>query len=273
MRLKQVVLGLVVASVFAVLGSTRAADAPAVLRIYAWSEYIPSWLLEEFQESTGARVELRTYASNEELLTRRLDAGGFDLIQPTDYVVEGLIRQGTLEPLDRTSISNLKNLDPAFARLRHDPDGRYSVPWMAGTVGILYDTRKIRKPIHGCGDLFAGAFAGRVAAIDDPRQLFSLALASLGLPVNSVTKENLDKASDVLESWMRQIVIFDSDTPGRLVVTGDADAALVWSGEAAALMEKHPSLAYVLPAEGAFRFVDCFCIPKAAKNKALVCRL
>jgi spermidine/putrescine transport system substrate-binding protein len=252
--------------------TAEAADDKPVLRIYAWSEYLPDWLLEEFEKSTGITVELRTYASNEELLTRRLGNGSFDLIQPTDYVVEGLVTRGMLEPLDTGAIPNLKHLDPAYAELPHDRGGRFSVPWMAGTVGILYDTRRIREPIRGCTDLFSGKHTGRIASIDDPRQLVSLAMASLDLPANQITPESLDKAAPVLEGWMRQIVFFDSDTPGKAVAAGDVDAALVWSGEAAALIREAPSLAYVFPSEGTFRFVDCFCIPKGSKNKALAHR-
>lgn len=122
------------------------ATAAEQLNLFAWSEYVPQSVLDGFKKETGITVNYEAYDSNETMLGKLLDSGAkYDLIQPSEYVVEALIKEGKLVPLDHAKIPNLKHIDPAFTKMSHDPGLKYSVPWMSGTVGIVYNSEKIKS--------------------------------------------------------------------------------------------------------------------------------
>jgi spermidine/putrescine transport system substrate-binding protein len=244
--------------------SARAADE---LNLFGWSEYVPQPVLDGFTKETGIRVNFETYASNEEMLSKLL-AGGrhYDLIQPSDYAAEVLIRRKLIAPLDRAKLPNLKNIDPAFRHRPHDPEGRFTVPYMSGTVGIVVNTDKVKDPIVGYRDIFQPKFKDRIVVLNDNREIVSWALDTLGLPVNDVTRENLAKARPVIAQWIQLIKVFDSDSPKTALLNGDVDLGIVWSGEAALLWNEDHKFRYILPAEGAHQFVDVLAIPANAEH-------
>ncbi len=129
-----------------------------VLNLFCWSEYVPQAVIDGFTKETGIKVNVENYASNEEMLSKLLAGGKYDLVQPSEYTIEALIKAGKLEPLDLANIPNIKNLDPKFTGLPHDPEGKYCVTWMAGTVGIVVNTDKIKDPIKGYADVFSGKY-------------------------------------------------------------------------------------------------------------------
>ena len=121
----------------------------SVLNLFCWSEYVPQDVIDGFTKETGIKVNVENYASNEEMLSKLLVGGSkYDLIQPSEYTIEALIKADKLEPLNFANIPNTKNLDPKFTKLPHDPDGKYSVPWMSGTVGIVINTTKVKEPVR-----------------------------------------------------------------------------------------------------------------------------
>jgi spermidine/putrescine-binding protein len=254
---------LVIAAVFAT--ASRAADKE--LNLYAWSEYIPQTVLDGFTQETGIKVNYETFASGEEMLAKLL-AGGtrYDLIQPPDYIAEVLIKSKMLVPLDYKKLPNFKNLLPEFTKMPYDPEQKFTIPYMTGTVGIVVNTDKVKEPITGFKDMFQPKYKDRIVVIDDGRELVVAALYTLGIGLNDVTPENLDKAKPVLADWFKLIKLFDSDSPKTALLNGDVDMGYVWGGEAAILWNEDKKFQYILPAEGAHMFVDVLCIPKRAKN-------
>ncbi len=244
------------------------ASAAEELNLFGWSEYVPQAVLEGFTKETGIKVNFETYASNEELLSK-LVAGGsnYDLIQPSDYTAEVMIRQKLLAPLDLKKLGNIKNLDPAYTKRAHDPEGKYTVPYMAGTVGIVVNTDKIKTPIAGYKDVFQAKFKDRIVVLNDNREIVSWALDTLGLPVNTITATNLEKAKPTVAEWVKLVKVFDSDSPKTALLNGDVDLGIVWSGEAAILWNQDKKFHYVIPAEGAHLFIDTLAIPASAKHK------
>lgn len=237
------------------------------LNLFAWSEYVPQAVIDGFTKETGIKVNYETYASNEEMLSKLLaGATKYDLIQPSEYVIEALIKQNLLEPLDHGKLSNLGNLDPAFTKLSHDPGNKFSVPWMAGTVGIVVNTEKVKDPIKGYADVFQDKFKGRIVVLDDGREMVTWALASQGIGPNEITDENLAKARPILQKWLPLVKVFDSDSPKTALENGDVDLGIVWSGEAAILWDKDSKFQFVLPAEGAHQFIDSLAVPKGSPN-------
>lgn len=244
------------------------AAAAQELNLFAWSEYVPQTVIDGFTKETGVKVNYESYASNEEMLSKLLaGASKYDLIQPSEYVIEALIKQNALEELDHAKLSNLGNLDPAFTKLAFDPGNKYSVPWMSGTVGIVVNTEKVKDPIAGYADVFQSKYKGRLVVLDDGREMVTWALATQGIGPNEITDANIERARPILKQWLPLVKVFDSDSPKTSLENGDTDIGIVWSGEAAILHDKDPKFRFVLPVEGAHQFIDSLAIPKGAPNR------
>lgn len=238
------------------------------LDLFAWSEYVPQAVLDGFTRETGIRVNYESFASNEEMLAKLLSgAARYDLIQPSEYTVEALVKEGLLLPLDRARLPNLKHLGPGSYGWPHDPKLAYSVPYMQGTVGIVVNTAKIKEPITGYADVFQPKYARRIVVVDDGLEIVTWALATLGLGLDTLSKESLAKARPILERWLPLVRVYDSDSPKTPLLNGDVDLGVIWSGEAARLIQEQPGrFAYVLPREGAHLFIDNLAIPKGADD-------
>ncbi len=247
---------------------SHAAMAAKELNLFAWSEYVPQEVIDGFTKETGITVNYETFSSNEELLSK-LIAGGtaYDLVQPTDYAAEIMIREKLLSPLDHSKIPLLGNIAAEFTGLAHDPQQKYSVPYMSGTVGIVVNTEVVKTPVTSYAEFFQKKYSGRLVVLNDNRELVTWALATKGVNPNEVTPENLAKAKPVLKEWLPLVKLFDSDSPKTALLNGDVDLGIVWSGEAAILWNENKKFAYYLPSEGAHRFVDVLAIPAVSKNK------
>jgi spermidine/putrescine transport system substrate-binding protein len=253
--------------VAAVSVGCQQSSKPAEINLFAWSEYVPQAVIDGFTEQTGIRVNYETYASNEEMLAKLVSgAQKYDLIQPSEYTIEALIKQNHLRAVDWSKVPNFKNIGPQFKSLPHDPETKYSVPWMAGTVGIVVNTEKVSDPINGYNDVFQEKYSGRIVVLDDAREIVSWALATMGKGPNDVTPETLAQAKGILERWLPLVKVYDSDSPKTALLNGDVDLGVVWSGEAALLYAEDPKFKYVLPAEGAHQFLDSLAIPADAPN-------
>ncbi|WP_437288100.1 polyamine ABC transporter substrate-binding protein [Sorangium sp. So ce406] len=252
-------------------GSGPAAEPKAggELNLFGWSEYIPQEVLDGFTKETGIKVNYETYASNEEMMSKLL-AGStrYDLIQPSEYAVEALIKQNKLQPLDHARIPNLKNIAPTFRNQAHDPELKYTVPYMGTTVGIVVNTEKVKEPIKGFKDVFQPKYKGRIVALNDAREIVAWVMVTMGLDANDVTPENLAKIKPTLAEWIKLVKVFDSDSPKTALLNGDVDIGVVWSGEAALLYQEDKNkFQFVLPAEGTHKAIDSLAVPTNAENK------
>jgi spermidine/putrescine transport system substrate-binding protein len=253
--------------------SARASRAAEQLNLFAWSEYIPQAVIDGFTKETGVKVNYETYASGEEMLSKLLVGGGaYDLVQPPDYIAESMIKNRLLRPLDGSKLKNLKNIAPEFLKLPHDPEQKFTVPYMTGTVGIVVNTDKVKEPIRGYRDVFQPKFRNRIVVVNDNREIVSWALVTLGLDQNAITPANLAKARPLVAEWLKLVKVFDSDSPKTPLLNGDVDLGVVWSGEAARLIQENKKFVYVLPVEGYHPFVDVLAIPTTSKNPALAHR-
>jgi spermidine/putrescine transport system substrate-binding protein len=256
------------AALFGLALPSGPATAAEELNLFAWSEYVPQSVLDDFTKETGVQVNYESYASNEEMLAKLMSgAASYDLIQPSEYVIEALVKEKQLAPLDHAKIPNLKNIGKEYWDQPHDPELKYSVPYMQGTVGIVVNTEKVKEPVTGFGDVFQDKYKGRIVILDDALEIVTWALATQGLGPDAVTKENLEKVKPVLAKWLPLVKVYDSDSPKTPLLNGDVDLGVVWSGEAAILINEEPGkFVYVLPKEGAHMFIDNMAIPKGAKN-------
>jgi len=240
------------------------------LNLFAWSEYVPQAVLDGFTKETGIQVNYETYGSNEEMLAKLMSgAASYDLIQPSEYTIEALVKEKQLLPLDHAKLPNLKNIGKEYWGQPHDPKLTYSVPYMQGTVGIAVNREKVKEPVTGYADVFQERHEGRIVILDDALEIVTWGLATLGLGPDAVTKANLEKVRPVLAKWLPLVKVYDSDSPKTPLLNGDVDLGIVWSGEAAILIKEQPAkFTYVLPKEGAHMFIDNLAIPKGAENPA-----
>jgi spermidine/putrescine transport system substrate-binding protein len=244
-----------------------AASAAEELNLFAWTEYIPQSVLDGFTSETGIKVNYETFSSGEEMMAKLLSgASSYDVVQPPDYIAEALIKAGLLRELDLGKIPHLSNILPEFLHLPDDPQQRFTVPYMTGTVGIVVNTQAVAEPIRGYRDVFQPKYKGRIVVLNDNRELVTWALYVLGKSPNDLTPENIAAAKTVLADWLKLVRVFDSDSPKTSLLNGDVDLGVVWSGEAAILYQESPRFRYVLPAEGAHRFVDLLAIPTEATH-------
>ena len=251
-----------------VTSCARKTQQSVELNLFAWSEYVPQEVIEGFQKETGIRVNYEAYDSNEAMITKlSQNPSGYDLVQPSEYAVENLIRRKMLAPIDVGQIPNMKNLEPAFRDLPYDPGQKYSVPYMSGTVGIVYNASTVKEAPKGFGDVFVAANKGRIVAVNDNREIVGWAFDVLKIPLNDVTPENLAKARPLVQNWIGLVKVFESDNPRAPMLSGDCDLGVVFSGDAAKLYEQDHKFKYVLPSEGTHRFIDNLCIPAAAAHK------
>jgi spermidine/putrescine transport system substrate-binding protein len=248
-------------------GCKSTSAPPRELNLFAWSEYVPQGVIDGFTKETGIKVNYETYASNEEMLAKLVSgAQRYDLIQPSEYTIEALVKENRLRPIDPAKVPNYANIGSQYKYLPHDPQNQYSIPWMAGTVGIVVNTDKVKDDIKGYKDVFQEKYRGRIVVLDDPREIVSWALATLGKGPNDVTPENLEAVKPILQQWLPLVKVYDSDSPKTALLNGDVDIGVVWSGEAALLYDEDPKFKYILPSEGAHQFIDSLAIPANAPN-------
>lgn len=239
------------------------------LNVFNWTEYLPEDILKEFEKLYGVKVNYDTYSSNEEMHTK-LKAGGvgYDVVFPSDYMVQVLTREGLLEKLDHSRIPNMTNLEDRFRDLPFDPKNEYSIPYMWGTTGIAYNTEVVKvDSIKGWADLWRPEFKDKLVLSDDPREVIGMALRLNGHSLNSTDAGALEQAKQKLLELKPNIKAYNSDSPKDLLLGGGVVAGVVWSGEAAKAMEENPKIRYVIPSEGSTIWMDNMTIPKGAPHR------
>ena len=244
-------------------------DRQQQLTVFTWESYISDEIKSGFEKLSGARVVVEIFASNEDLLTKiQLGASGYDIIMPSDYMVDIMVKENLLAELDRANIPNFSNIGSQFKGKYFDPDNRYSVPYTWGTAGIAYDSAVVKETPESWELLWDEKYARRISMLDDQRETIGVALKRLGHSVNTTNVEELNAAKQLLLEQKPLVKQYKSEAE-EILSSGDVDIAHCWSGDAFRAAEKRATLKYAIPNEGTTQFIDTICIPKATKNKAL----
>lgn len=238
------------------------------LYIYNWSEYMPDEVLKQFQRETGIKVVYSTYDSNESMYARvkLLSGSGYDLIVPSSYYISKMKKEGLLAKIDKTKLTNFKNLEPGLLNKGYDPNNDYSVPYLWGSTGISYNANRVKGTVDSWKELWKPEYKGRVLLTDDVREVFQMALVLLGYSGNSTSEAEIKAAYELLRELMPSVRIFNSESPKVPYINGEVIIGMNWNGEAYLAQEEMPALKYVYPKEGVILWVDSFAIPKGAKN-------
>lgn len=247
-------------------------SSPAVktLNLYNWTTYIDPEVVKEFEQKFNAKVKYDTFDNNESLYAK-IKAGnpGYDIIVPTDYMVEIMIAEGILEELNLDNIPNRKNLSPRFQNLSFDPNNKHSIPYQWGTQGLGYNIKATGEKINSWQAVFDPKYQGRVAFLDDMRATLGVMLIYLGYSPNTKSAEEITKAKDVLIGLRDNVAAFHADTGQDLLTQGQVDLVVEYSGDIFQKMEENPDLHYVIPKEGTIFWTDNLAIPKGAPNREL----
>jgi spermidine/putrescine-binding protein len=240
------------------------------LNLFVWTEYIPPDMQECFELVYGVKVNRDEYSANEEMYAK-LSAGGtaYDLVQPTDYIVSLMIRQGLLQKLDHAQLPALKNFDPNYLNFSFDPNNEYTIPYQAGTDAIVVNTEAVSNPPKSWADLWNPDYAGKMVFLDDSRAVIGATLLTLGYDVNTTDPAQLDEAKAKLAELVPNVKLFDSDSPKTALIAGDVDLGMTWTGEAFLAQQEKPSIQYVYPTEGAILWQDNWAMPKDAPHPDL----
>jgi len=238
------------------------------LSVYNFGEYIDLAVLDEFKRRTGIEVVYETYSTNEEMLAK-LKAGGnsYDVIFPSAYMLEVLIAERMVSPLDHSKLPNYANIDPMFKGLSCDPEDKYSAPYFWGTVGILYNSEKVDEPVDSWWALHNLKYYGKVIMFDSMRDTIGLTLKMLGYSMNSVNPAEIEEAKQVLIRQKPMVRSYEIDAYKDSLLSGDAVMSMAWSGDAFMIMSEDPRFKYVIPKEGTGVWVDYMAIPADSKNK------
>jgi len=248
-------------------GGTAAKEG-GELNLFCWTEYMPQAVLDDFEKETGIHVNMSTYSSNEDMLAKVKSEteGTYDIVVPSDYMVEQMYTQGLLEELNKDKLTNLGNIGEAYLDPSYDPGNKYSVPYQGGVAAIAVNTSKVDKDIKGYDDLFDPALAGSMVVLDDFRAVIGMTERSMGLSMNETDPASLVEVETKLLSLKDNIKLYDSDSPKSALISGDCTIGYCWSAEIALTMEEDPNFKIVYPTEGAYLFMDNLCIPKGAKH-------
>lgn len=255
------------ASMLTGCGSSK--KSSQVLNIYNVGDYIDQDLLAKFTEQTGIEIVYETYDTNEAMY-QKLKSGSskYDLIFPSDYMVDKLIEENMLQKIDYKNIPNYSQIMDSFKHPSYDPNDEYSVPYLWGTFGIIYNTKVVDKEDTKSWDiLWNKKYTGNILLLDSVRDTMGISLKRLGYSMNTHNPDEINKAKDELIKELSVVQAYVNDDGKDRIIAGDADIGIVYSGDALVMMDENPDLAYAIPEEGTNKWVDAMCIPKTAENK------
>lgn len=240
------------------------------LRIYNWGEYVGEHIIQDFEKETGAKVMLENFDSNEQMYIKVANKEAYDILVPSDYMIERLISEGYLQKLDKSKLTCMDKLNKAVKGLPYDPKNEYSVPYFWGTVGIVYDKTKVSEEDlkkEGYNIFLDQKYKGDIYLYDSERDSFMMALKSLGYSMNTSDQGEIDKAYQWLlkcVGTMKPEIVTDE------IIDNMAQArkalGLIYSGDATYVMAENPKMGYYLPDSGTNQWSDAMVIPKNAKN-------
>lgn len=248
---------------------TASAHAEGKLALYNWGDYINPQILEKFGKEYDVKVSLDTYASNEEMLAKiQAGATGYDIVWPSVHMHDIMSKLDLLEKTEPNKMPGFANIDKAALRAKSDPKGEYCVPYAWGTVGIVYNKKKIPQ-LKSWKEFFEYAAKNpkKVTMLDDMRETLGVGLIMNGKSVNSRNPADIKAAQELILKQKPNIGAFSYEVI-PLVQSGDMHAAHYFVGAMIYVLEKPDTLAYVIPEEGATMYQEDICVLKSAPNKA-----
>lgn len=240
------------------------------LIVYNWGDYVDPKTIELFEEETGISVTYEEYETNEIMYPKILSGAiAYDVVCPSDYMIQRMIENDLLAKLNLDNIPNIKNMDSIYMEQSRsfDPDNAYSVPYCVGTVGILYNKTMVHEPVDSWDILWDSKYADSILMQDSVRDAFAVALKRRGYSLTSSKVDQLIQAKDDLIAQKPLVQAYVVDQVRDKMIGNEAALGVIYSGEAGYTKRENPNLEYVIPKEGSNVWIDSWVIPKNAKNK------
>ncbi len=239
-----------------------------VLYVYNWSEYMPKEVLKNFTKETGIKVKYSTYDSNEAMYAKVKTAGGssYDIIVPSTYFVSKMSKENLLEKLDKSKLPNYENLDKKLLNKEFDQNNDYSIPYLWGSSGISYNEGLVNKDINSWANLWDEGYKKSILLNDDLREVFGVALRTLGYSSNTKDAKQIEEAYNKLKELLPNVKMFYSESQKQVYLNEEVKLGMNFNGESYMASLENPKIKYVYPKEGALIWLDSLVIPKGAKN-------
>lgn len=243
-------------------------EGKATLNVYNWGDYIDESVNESFEEKYNIEVNYETFSTNEDMYIK-LKSGGssYDVAIPSDYMIKRMIDEGMLEKLDFNNIPNARYIEDRFKNLEYDPANEYSIPYMWGTVGILYNKSIVQEPVDSWRILWDEKYSKQILMMDSQRDSIGITLKMLGYSLNTRNMDELEEAKQMLIKQKPLVLAYVVDEVKDKMISGEAALAVVWSGDAIYCMRENEDLEYIVPKEGSNMWVDAMVIPKGSSHK------
>jgi spermidine/putrescine-binding protein len=255
--------------IFAGLSRMGATSSNQVI-VYNWGEYIDPDVLDLFEEETGIKVIYDEFETNE-IMYPKVEAGtsAYDVICPSDYMIEKMIQNDLLLELDYDNIPNAVNIGEQYYEKAQefDPENKYSIPYCWGTVGILYNKTMVDEPVDSWSILWDEKYKNNILMQDSVRDAFMVSLKLNGFSMNTTDLSELEIARDSLIAQQPLVQAYVVDQVRDKMIGGEAALGVIYSGEAIYTQKENPDLEYVIPKEGTNVWIDAWVIPKTAQNK------
>lgn len=240
------------------------------LVVYNWGEYLDPETLTLFEEQTGIEVIYEEFETNE-IMYPKVASGAvsYDVICPSDYMIQRMIEEDMLYELNYEHIPNIANIGETYLQQAEefDPGNRYSVPYCWGTVGILYNKTMVDEPVDSWDILWNEKYKNDILMQDSVRDAFAVALKRLGYSLNSTDEKELEAAKKLLIEQKPLVQAYVVDQVRDKMIGDEAAIGVIYSGEAIYTKQENENLEYVVPKEGSNLWIDGWVIPKNAKNK------
>lgn len=275
-----IVFSLTFASAFSAYAADNDAVDPESLRgstiyVYNWGEYISDGsegsmdVNKEFEKRYGIKVEYTNYASNEDMYAKITSGGAnYDVIIPSDYMIERLINEGMLLKLNFNNITNYSYIPEEYKDLYFDPLNEYSIPYTFGMVGLIYNKTMVSSVPDSWEVMWSDEYEKNILYFNNPRDGFGIAQFLLGIDINTENADEWILAADKLKEQKRLVQSYVMDEIYNKMENGEAAIAPYYAGDYLMMVENNPDLGFVYPKEGTNVFVDSMCIPITAQNKA-----
>ena len=238
--------------------------------VYNWGEYIDPEVLTMFEKETGIDVVYEEFETNE-ILYPKISSGAiaYDVICPSDYMIQRLMENNLLAEINFDNIPNIKNIGEQYMEQsrQFDPENKYSVPYCWGTVGILYNKTMVDEPVDSWSILWDHRYRDSILMQDSVRDAFGVALKYLGYSLNSTDLDELTEAEELLIRQKPLVQAYVIDQVRDKMIGNEAAVGVIYSGEAIYTQKENPDLEYVIPKEGTNIWIDSWAIPKNAENK------
>lgn len=243
------------------------------ITVYNWGEYISDGadgtidVNREFEKITGIKVNYLTFESNETMYSQVKNGGvKYDIIIPSDYMIQRLIKENELQKIDTTRLSNYDLIDNRYKSVYFDEKNEYTVPYNVGMVGVIYNPKLVGEVEHSWNVLWDKKYKDKVLNFNNPRDAFMTAQMLLGLDLNSENTKDWNKAAEKLKKGKANLQSYVMDEVYGKMETGEAAIAPYYAGDYLTMVETNPDLKFFYPKEGTNIFIDSVCIPKNAKN-------